>query len=221
MTIFPNITLGTWGTEGPSGHNKILHGVIWIKCPRKYWLYCAIKKLWLEFEANPGCSSTTCTCSHSLFISKNTTIHSAYYWLPHVAVASSVAGLNGKAARNTSVFTNFDMNVLGNFLSSQRKTEHQLGLANSTLPFSQILSGYYHQLDVSIEWMRRKKRKNLEVDWSSQPITLVAISKEDPAQCFPMRRDPTLAPFASRVEWNYCRSQFGRYVIFGWNGCNP
>lgn len=92
--------------------------------------------LYRYFEANPGCSSTTCTCSHSLFISKNRTIHSAYYWLPAVAVASSVAGLNGKAALNTSVFTNFDMNVLGNFLSSlpaNRKTEHQLGLAKQHL----------------------------------------------------------------------------------------
>lgn len=116
-----------------------------------------------------------------------------------MAVASSVAGLNGKAALNTSVLTNFDMNVLGNFLSSlpaQRKTERQLVLVKQHIA---LFSNYFIE-----------KRKNLEVDWSSQPITLVAISMEDPAQCSPMGRDPTLAPFASRVEWNCCRSQFGR-----------
>lgn len=123
--------------------------------------------LYRYFEANPGCSSTTCTCSHSLFISKNRTIHSAYYWLPAVVLASSVAGLNGKAARNTSAFTNFDMNVLGNFLSSlpaQRKTEHQLGLAKQHLALFlnsfRLLSSIWcvHRMD------EEEKRKNLEVD---------------------------------------------------------
>lgn len=58
----------------------------------------------------------------------NRTIHSAYYGLPAADVASPVSGLK---ALNTSVLTNFDMNVLGNFRSSlpaQRKTGARLPL---------------------------------------------------------------------------------------------
>lgn len=84
-----------------------------------------------------------------------------------MVVASSEAGLNEKAALNTSVFTNFDMNVLGNFLSSlpaQRKTEHQLGLAKQHLAI--FLNSF--RLLTSIWCVQRmdekEKRKNLEVD---------------------------------------------------------